>query len=252
MKIQIASDLHLEFREHHMPFADEFVPVADRDVLVLAGDIGVNMMAEGFVERELEVSPVIYAPGNHEYYIPGPREEVDRGWRGFAQRRAGFHYLVRERVEIAGVRFYGTPWYSDLWGSSDPWELAGVQSGIYDFSEELNFGDHWTISAHMGAHALETEMLRDMRGRVDVVVTHWPPSRGAIHPRYKGNALNPYFVNDKPELVFEVGARLWISGHTHEPYAYWLGGTRCLGNPCGYPGEWRESKLFKPDLVVEI
>ena len=41
MKIQIASDLHLEMPRHHEPEIHDFFPVEDRDVLVLAGDIGV-------------------------------------------------------------------------------------------------------------------------------------------------------------------------------------------------------------------
>ena len=42
MKIQIASDLHLEMCSHHEPELHDFYPVEDRDVLVLAGDIGAH------------------------------------------------------------------------------------------------------------------------------------------------------------------------------------------------------------------
>ena len=40
MKIQIASDTHLEFGTRTLPAMRAFVPAPDRDVLVLAGDIG--------------------------------------------------------------------------------------------------------------------------------------------------------------------------------------------------------------------
>ena len=53
MKIQIASDL-MPDRER------DFCPTIDRDILVLAGDIGVGMSAQHFIEREVQVSPVIY------------------------------------------------------------------------------------------------------------------------------------------------------------------------------------------------
>ena len=67
MKIQIASDLHLEMSRHHEPEIHDFFPVEDRDVLVLAGDIGTYMNAWSFIEQELRRSPVVYVPGNHEY-----------------------------------------------------------------------------------------------------------------------------------------------------------------------------------------
>ena len=66
MRIQIASDLHLEFGDRTVPAPHTFRSVTDRDVLVLAGDIGRERMARVFVEREAETSPVIYVPGNHE------------------------------------------------------------------------------------------------------------------------------------------------------------------------------------------
>ena len=87
---------------------------------------------------------------------------------------------------------------------------------------------------------------------MDVVVTHWPPTRGAMHPKFEGDRLNPYFYNDHEQLVREVGAQLWVSGHTHEAYDYEVGGTRCIGNPSGYTGEYRESGLFRADRVVEL
>lgn len=52
MKIQIDSGLHLEGQPGHRTPQEDFVPVADRDVLVLAGDIGVYTNAMGFVERK--------------------------------------------------------------------------------------------------------------------------------------------------------------------------------------------------------
>ena len=49
-----------------------------------------------------------------------------------------------------------------------------------------------------------------------------------------------------------IGARLWVSGHTHEAFDYEVGATRCIGNPTGYSGEARQSGLFRPDRVVEV
>ena len=252
MKIQIASDLHLEGRAGHMPSGSAFRTVPDRDVLVLAGDIGRETQARTFVRRELDASPVLYVPGNHEYYSERPREQIDADWQAIASEHDGMHYLTGAGVEIDGVRFYGLPWYSDLWGTTDPWDLQTVHNGISDFWEPNNAGGEWTISRHINHHLAQTDLLAAQASRVDVVITHWPPSKEAIHPIFEGDKYNAYFINDREDLVREIGAKLWISGHTHEAYDYRIGATRCIGNPAGYYAEHRQSKLFRPDRVVEV
>ena len=105
MKIQIASDLHLEFNKQHVPSPTCFRPVADRNLLVLAGDICVQMHAKKFVLQQLETSPVIYVPGNHEYYCEHTRASIDAGWYEFARAHSNFHYLVAQSVCIDGLCF---------------------------------------------------------------------------------------------------------------------------------------------------
>ena len=158
VKIQIASDLHLEFGNRTVPAPHAFRSVADRDVLVLAGDIGRERMARVFVEREVDISPVIYVPGNHEYYSSHSRASIDESWRALAAELDGLHYLVADSVTIGGVRFWGVPWYSDLWGTTDPWGP----------------GD--------GAHRRQRFLgAVQRRRRVDAVATH-QPSPGAVRP----------------------------------------------------------------------
>ena len=258
MKIQIASDLHLEGRAGHMPSASAFRTVRGRDVLILAGDIGRETQARTFIRRELDASPVLYVPGNHEYYGFQYRKAVDAQWQALAAEHPHLHYLVAESVMIDGVRFWGAPWYSDLWGlpaqwkDADPWRLDMFERYIMDFRYPHNSVNTWSLSKHLEAHLEQTEELRKQAGQVDVVITHWPPTKGAIHPRYKGDALNPYFINDHEDLVRTIGAKLWISGHTHEAYDYRVGITRCIGNPTGFSGEHRQSERFRPDKVVEV
>ena len=252
MKIQIASDLHLEQRQRNLPNPEDFKPVSDRDVLVLAGDIGTHTGARDFVLRELEISPVIYVPGNHEYYSEWYREETDDAWRLLDEENADLHYLVAESVTLGGVRFCGAPWYTDFWKEKDPYLLRYIGTGINDFSEWFNDRGNWTVARHVEQNRRQTEWLREQAGKVDVVVTHWPPSRQSIHPRFDGSPLNPYFVNDYDDLVREVAPKVWISGHTHEASEYRLGETLCVGNPTGYPGEPRDLDIFRVDRTVEI
>ena len=193
MKIQIASDLHLEMRRNNLPGIHDFKPAEDRDVLVLAGDIGTYMDAWPFIEQELRRSPVIYVPGNHEYYCWQSREDTDEAWKHKAKQNPDLYYLTAEGVTIVGVRFWGAPWYSDLFGRRDRGYLRSVEGAINDFSPRFNVSGRWTIERHLEEHARQTTLLREQAGRVDVVVTHWPPTRDAVAPRFRGNGLNRLF-----------------------------------------------------------
>ena len=150
MKIQIASDLHLDYNERTWPRRQSFRAVPDRDVLVLAGDIGRGMMARTFVEQQLEVFPVVYVPGNHEYYgRRTERADVDLRWAELAERHADLHYLAGTSAEIDGVRFWGGPWHSDLWGARDRRTLHHVEKCMNDF--EWPTHQRWTVSGHRRA-----------------------------------------------------------------------------------------------------
>jgi predicted phosphodiesterase len=61
MKLHILNDLHIEFEDFQSP-------VTDADVVVLAGDIGVGAEGLRWAEARFLDKPVIYVPGNHEFY----------------------------------------------------------------------------------------------------------------------------------------------------------------------------------------
>ena len=252
MKIQIASDLHLELRRNHEPEIHDFYPVEGRDVLVLAGDIGTHVNAWGFIEEELRRSPVIYVPGNHEYYSWQTREHTDEVWRQKAKQNPNLHYLIAEGVTIGGVRFWGAPWYSDLFSRRAPGYLRLIAESLNDFDPKYDDFGRWTVHRHLEEHARQTGLLREQAGKIDVVITHWPPTRDAVATRFEGNALNGYFVNDNEGLVHMIGARVWISGHVHDAYRAVVGDTLVIGNPAGYPFDGPKRPLFRPDLAIDV
>ena len=256
MRIQIASDLHLESWPGGVPGRGAFTPAEDRDLLVLAGDIHVGLGARRFIERELARSPVLYVLGNHEHYGPMAHEELEEVWRLVAQATPGLHLLNGTAVTIDGVRFYGCTWYSGLWGDTDPGAAGAVARHITDFRSPHNDAGGWTVHRHVETHRRATQAMRSHAGAVDVVVTHWPPTLDALHPMYADagateRLLNRYFINDEPALVREMGARLWVSGHTHMPHETRVGETTSIGNPAGYCTE-RHGAGFRPDRTVEV
>ncbi len=247
MRIQIASDLHLEFKGGASGSRLEAV---DRDLLVLAGDIAVGRGAKSFISDQLQISPVVYVPGNHEYYGGFRRNDLDAWWRDVAaQELVGLHYLSLDEVVIHGVRIKGATWYSDFWGGDGRF----ARMGIADFRPPHNQPDDWGIQEHKSAHEFATSWLQ-MGEYADVVVTHFPPSLQAIGGSFRDptnplSLLNSYFINDKENLVRELSPKLWISGHTHVAYDYMVGSCRCVANPCGYPGERNQ---FESAKIIEV
>ncbi|MCY4127799.1 MAG: metallophosphoesterase [Gammaproteobacteria bacterium] len=247
MKIQIASDLHLEFDGGSN--ARRLSPV-DRDLLVLAGDISVGRGALSFISEQLQISEVVYVPGNHEYYGGHRRKQLDAWWREVATRELhGLHYLPLDETEINGVRIKGATWYSDFWGGDGRF----AELGVSDFRPPFNQPDDWGVLDHKSAHEVATSWLQ-IGERANVVVTHFPPSLHAISKHFRdptnpASLLNSYFINDKEDLVRELSPEVWISGHTHVPYDYMIGDCRCVANPCGYPGE---SDRFESAKIVEV
>ena len=243
MIIQVASDLHLEFYNKDTIKTLEFVSVEDRDLLILAGDIGINLGAYQFILDQLDISPVVYVPGNHEYYAFKLHEEIDAAWRSLAIANStqGLHYLVDDLVEINGIKIYGTPLYSDLKGNGPMFENV-----ITDFSSSLS----WDASDHQFAHERDVNRLSGVN-IADIVVTHWPVTKEAQSPRFKDDKYGDYFVNDLPDLVKKAAPKYWLSGHVHDAYRYQIQNTSLLGNPRGYPSE-TPSKLYRPDFTITL
>ena len=65
MKIQLASDLHLEFLQRRVPGERLIAPALQADVLVLAGDIANGTQATNLFKNW--PVPVLYLAGNHEF-----------------------------------------------------------------------------------------------------------------------------------------------------------------------------------------
>lgn len=247
MKIQIVSDLHLEFS--HLK-----IKRTDCDVLVLPGDIVVAAQLHKLrnICREKEC-PIVYVTGNHEYY-GGIIDEVDAAIKEIEQEFDHFHFLKNESVVIDDVRFLGGTLWSNFDLSGNPQAFAHmVKRGISDFHRvridpvRLFNGDHCR-NFNLEARAyLAEELTKPFEGK-SVVVTHFCPSPKCIVPMFEGSPLNPYFTCNCEDLM-ENDIALWIHGHTHASIDVQCNGTRIVANPRGYH---TENKQFNNKLVVEI
>ena len=253
LRLRVLSDLHLEF-------ADFAPPPAECDAVVLAGDIHQGVAGLAWARRNFPALPIVYVPGNHEFYgrdwtqLPGEMARV--------AAELGIHLLDRCAITLADVRILGcTLWTDfDLFGADrreDSMEAAGRTLFDYRYIEEQGrrIVPEQTRQRHLIDRAwLQSQLAAGQGGaeRATVVVTHMVPSMRSTAERFKALALSAGFASHLEPLV--ARADLWIHGHTHDSYDYRLEGCRVVCNPRGYQNPRRnfENKAFQPALVVEI
>lgn len=266
MKIQIASDLHLDLLPKIEGPEPSLIEQTDADVLVLAGDIHDGYQGIRRFSNWKSGQVIIYVAGNHEYY--GHVYMAKLGQMQVCAEQAGVHFLERKEIVIQGVRFLG----ATLWTDYRLFEPQYAQLlAMYEARERLN--DHRRIRLDKGAFSpvdalaihtatrrwLKEELEKPFDGKT-VVVTHHAPHRNSVHQKYKDDLLSAAFASDVSELL--QGADLWIHGHVHESFEYRVGRCRVVANPAGYVLNRRsirkmedaelENKLFNPALVMEV
>lgn len=252
VKIQLASDLHLEHLEQMFPGEPTLSPAHQADVLVLAGDVG-----RGSAALELFRGwpvPVLYVAGNHEHYA-GNWEDVLDALRESAEGTS-VRFLERDVVDFGGVRFLGCTLWTDYRLRSNRTQrqlMENAQLRIADHRQIRNkdgsfFSTADALQEHEKSRAwLAAEISKPYDGKT-VVVTHHGPHPLSVHPRYAGDATNAAFVSDLGELLY--GPQLWLHGHVHDSFDYNVNGCRVVANPRGYPGNARSVESVK-DLVFE-
>lgn len=253
MKLNILSDLHLSRGALD-------VPRNDADVVILAGDIARPKEA---VSWALEFAkPVLYVPGNHEFYdgsIVGAAAELKKLCAGTA-----IHVLDNDQVILEGVRFLGTTLWTDFMLRPDGEErtlaMQEAQRFMRDFNKihideaapRLFTPDDAAALCRADVHWLESRLAEPHAGPT-VVITHHAPSRQSIHSRFAGSLLNGCFVSDLQHLADVQRTQLWVHGHTHDSFDYLLNGTRVVCNPRGYATDGvNENPLFDSNFMVQI
>lgn len=265
MKIQIASDLHLE----QLPAAVKsraptvITPAPEADLLILAGDIHEGAAAIDLF-KDWPV-PVLYTPGNHEFYghgWPGALAHMRRACEGTVVT-----LLDKDEVVIGGIRFLGATLWTDFKINRNiPTETAmgAAQTQLLDyFKIKTQMGllkAHNTRDEHHNARSwLKGELEKPFDGKT-VVITHHAPHPLSVHRRFVGDVLTGAFVSDLSELLFHPD--LWIHGHCHDGFDYQVGRSRVVSNPAGYvlnraqvaAGEVPrfENSTWQNEFVVEI
>lgn len=267
MRIQIVSDLHLEFGPIE-------IKNAGADVLVLSGDIcvakdinrpdGYDIMEESprsrkvkhfFTMLSLEFPHVVYVMGNHEHYH-GSIDDSKKILTDMLEELniLNIHIMENQFVTIDDVVFAGATLWTDC-NKEDPVTLFDLRRMMNDY-QIIKYGEHSLFPADtVEFHKKTLEFLKNVVAENNkvVIVGHHAPSKISTHPRYKNEVtMNGGYSSDLSDFILDnPQIKLWTHGHTHESFDYMIGSTRIVCNPRGYFGH-AENVAFDGNKVVEI
>lgn len=248
VRLRLLSDLHLE----HDPWVP---PEAEQDLVVLAGDIHNGLLGVEWAGRHF-ACPVIYVPGNHEYDFL--QFEAMRSVLEHAAKPDHVHVLDNKALVVNGVRFLRTTLWTDFALNSDVNKAVGDAARCMTDYVRIRMGDRPllpqdTIALHHTARAwLEQALAQPFAGKT-VVVSHHCPHPSCIAPKFKDSPANPGFVSDLTDILSSNEIAVWCHGHTHTSLNHYVGATRIMCNPRGYPEQGHSENLqFDPSLVIEI
>lgn len=270
MKIQLVSDLHLEFSDILIKNEN------NADVLILGGDIMVaskvhkpeseyGIRFRDFLKRvSFQFPHVVYVMGNHEFYSDGRWFDSIDQMRAACGVHNNVYLLERDTKVIDDVVFVGGTLWTNM-NKYDPLTLHAVRDMMMDYRAIVNDKAGFrrlkpadTCDRHRETLDYIKHIVDENKDKKCVVVGHHTPSFQSMHPQYANDYLmNGAYHSDLSEFILDrPQIKLWTHGHTHHPFDYTIGETRVVCNPRGYCDDsgrgWGEDTGWDPNLILEV
>ncbi|MFI3294279.1 MAG: metallophosphoesterase [Rikenellaceae bacterium] len=237
MKIQYASDLHLEFSANSSHLKLNPLEVVG-DILLLAGDIG-YLSDDGSYPHPFwdwaskNYKQVIVVPGNHELYNGFDINKLHKGLIIPIRENVAYHYNSVVSIENVDIIV------STLWAYIEPIDALATQRRVSDFRSTIADGDErLTVDRFNAEHQRCIEFIKNAvansKAEKIVVVTHHVPSSVLSSPDFKGSQINGAFVSEQFDFIENSPIDYWIYGHSHRNIDGVIGNTQCLSNQLGY------------------
>jgi Icc-related predicted phosphoesterase len=248
MRAQIISDIHLEFGIRDFDFSQP-------DLLILAGDIHTGQNGLNWIFEKVKNIPVLYVLGNHEYYknsYPKLVHKLKKSSEG-----TNVHILENDSLSIDGVTFHGATIWTNFELFGDP-RIAGFecQQKMNDYTL-IRRDPSYSRLRSIDTHVIHNESLkwlekslRESNSKTNVVITHHAPSIKSIKVKYQNDLVSAGYASNLESFILKTKPDLWIHGHIHAAFDYYIGQTRVICNPKGYPGETADG--FRDSFIVEI
>jgi len=244
MKIQYASDLHLEFQDNKKFIEmNPLVPVGD--ILILAGDIipfSKMEFADDFFQFCSDNFETTYwIPGNHEYYN-GTLE--NRTGQFIENIKSNVHLVNNYWAHHGNTRII----LSTLWTPISSEKAWHIQNGLNDYRVISDGVKRFTTQR---STELFTENLLFIKEAVKnnerencIIVTHHVPTFQHYPEEYKDSILNEGFAVELNDFILESDIDFWIYGHHHRNIErFKIGNTELLTNQLGYISSFENKKF---------
>ena len=252
MKIQYASDLHIEFPQNKGFLKKHPLP-PEGDVLVLAGDIlpfaAIDKHMDFFSHLSDRFEMTYWLPGNHEYY------HFD-----LAEKSGVLNEKIRSNVVLVNntsvVHGEARLIFSTLWtkiSQGNQWQIERRLNDFYLIKYKgRQFSSEQYNQLHQESLAFIRNTLTDTTEEKTVVFTHHCPTFLNYPEKYKGDLLNEAFAVELFDWIETSNIDYWVHGHHHSNTPeFTIGRTRLLTNQLGYVQE-NEHGLFETDKCIEL
>ena len=269
LKIQIASDLHAEFRDHKDKYAC-IKPSAD--ILALLGDICCVgsyddfRLFQQFVNNLIpKYKMIIIVPGNHEYYFNPPVQSqkptklntystCDKKLAKYCKTSEKLVLLNNKSILLTVKRKKYLIIGSVLWSHIPKEQHRKFQQMMSCYRSvyvKSSTGEIRRITPHETTKlfnrnvrfiAKELNKAKKLKAKA-VVFTH--------HKPYVSNSRDEYSAAYESDVskLFAKPLILWAYGHTHIADDRVISGVRFVSNPKGYP--YQKTK-FNPKFTITI
>ena len=253
MKIQYASDLHLELSRNSRWLKNNPLNVTG-NILVLAGDIdylGTDCTNNPFWSWCADnYEQTLIVPGNHEYYGGFDLKDTLSEWH--FELRSNVRYLNNIVVKIGHTCIV----LSTLWSNVRTENALVIESGITDFHRIRYGGNRFDFVKFNEAHRVSLVFIRNAVSLCAndniIVVSHHLPSQILVSDRFKGSKLNDAFSSEQGQWIADSKIAYWIYGHSHTNFPDKIGDTKFLSNQLGYVYAFPEATDFDKAAYIEV
>jgi predicted phosphohydrolase len=252
MKVQYASDLHLEFPENKELL--RIKPLRpEGDILLLAGDIvpfiEMHEHSDFFDYLSKNFKITYWLPGNHEYYHSDLSERS-----GYLNEKIRNNVFLVNNISLqtGNIKLV----FSTLWTKISPVNQLEVQLRLSDFRVIRNSGsklsaDEYNLMHDRCLSFLKDEFAGEKQG-ITIVITHHMPTFQNYPDKFKGDAINEAFAVELSDLIKAAGPDYWIFGHEHGNKGdFNVGKTRLITNQMGYV-RYNENNRFNEGKIIVV
>ncbi len=246
MKIQYASDLHLEFAQNSKFLAENPFQVVG-DVLVLAGDIGYlgtdMYTAHPFWDwASANYQQVIVIPGNHEFYQFFDIAELHDGWQLAIRENVTCYYNavipLSEDVDLIATT---------LWANIPAYDAFYTERSVSDFyrirCNKMRLTWEMFNQEHERYVAFLKKSVAESKAKHIIVASHHVPSFALMADEFKGSNINGAFTSELGNYIAHSPIAYWIYGHSHRNIDALIGDTHCVSNQLGYVSHGENSSF---------